>query len=142
VDAEASLPAVIEEVRKQMSPDKQRVIVERSAKHAEANNARALTRSHVPSSRSVQGGTRVRSRPPASTAELWPLIENEDWILSSPSNFSGAHNTQLWIHDKPYSYLGGQGAGGMGYGAPASVGAALAAKSRGQIVINVQTTAI
>jgi hypothetical protein len=30
----------------------------------------------------------------------------------------------------PYSYLGGQGAGGMGYGAPASVGAALAAKAR------------
>jgi thiamine pyrophosphate-dependent acetolactate synthase large subunit-like protein len=70
---------------------------------------------------------------------LWPLIENEDWILSSPSNFSGGHNAQLWDHDKPYSYLGGQGAGGMGYGAPASVGAALAAKSRKQIVINVQT---
>ena len=64
---------------------------------------------------------------------------NEDWCLSSPSNFSGGHNAQLWDHNKPYSYLGGQGAGGMGYGAPASVGAALAAKSRDRIVINVQT---
>jgi thiamine pyrophosphate-dependent acetolactate synthase large subunit-like protein len=45
----------------------------------------------------------------------------------------------LWDHNKPYSYLGGQDAGGMGYGAPASVGAALAAKKRGRIVINVQT---
>jgi len=64
---------------------------------------------------------------------------NEDWCLSSPTGFSGGHNVQLWDHNKPYSCLGGQGAGGMGYGAPASVGAALAAKSRGRIVINIQT---
>ena len=72
-------------------------------------------------------------------AELWPLIMNEDWCLSSPSNFSGGHNAQLWDHNKPYSYLGGQGAGGMGYGAPASVGAALAAKARNRFVVNIQT---
>jgi acetolactate synthase-1/2/3 large subunit len=139
VDAEASLPAVIEEVRKQMSPDKQRVIQERSAKHAEANQrARidALTRAFEQKRAGWDASPIATAR---IYAELWPLIENEDWILSSPSSFSGAHNTQLWIHDKPYSYLGGQGAGGMGYGAPASVGAALAAKSRGQIAINIQT---
>ena len=72
-------------------------------------------------------------------AELWPLIMNEDWCFSSPSSFSGGHNNQLWDHNKPYSYLGGQGAGGMGYGAPASVGAALAARGRNRIVINIQT---
>jgi thiamine pyrophosphate-dependent acetolactate synthase large subunit-like protein len=71
-------------------------------------------------------------------AELWPLIMNEDWCLSSPTGFSGGHNVQLWDHNRPYSCLGGQGAGGMGYGAPASVGAALAAKNRGRIVINIQ----
>jgi thiamine pyrophosphate-dependent acetolactate synthase large subunit-like protein len=80
---------------------------------------------------------------PVSTArvyaELWPLIMNEDWCLSSPSSFSGGHHAQLWDHNKPWSYLGGQDAGGMGYGAPASVGAALAAKSRNRIVINIQT---
>jgi acetolactate synthase I/II/III large subunit len=139
VDAEASLPAVIEEVRKQMSPDKQRVIQERRAKHAEANQRARMDALK----RAVEQKRAGWDASPIATAriyaELWPLIENEDWVLSSPSNFSGAHNTQLWIHNKPYSYLGGQGAGGMGYGAPASVGAALAAKSRGQIVINVQT---
>jgi thiamine pyrophosphate-dependent acetolactate synthase large subunit-like protein len=40
---------------------------------------------------------------------------------------------------KVYNYLGGQGAGGMGYGAPASVGAALANKKAGRISINIQT---
>jgi len=139
VDAEASLTAIVEEVRRQLSPDKQRVVAERSAKHAEANQrARidALTRAFEQKRAGWDASPIATAR---IYAELWPLLQNEDWILSSPSNFSGAHNTQLWTHDKPYSYLGGQGAGGMGYGAPASVGAALAAKSRGQIVINVQT---
>src|ERR1700678_1422864 len=34
--------------------------------------------------------------------------------------------------------MGGQGAGGMGYGAPAAVGARLAAKVRTRIVVNVK----
>jgi thiamine pyrophosphate-dependent acetolactate synthase large subunit-like protein len=139
VDAEASLPAIIDAVKSQMSPDKQRVIQERRAKHATANQeARvdALTRA-------LEQRRAGWDASPISTAriyaELWPLIADEDWILASPSNFSGGHNGQLWDHNKPYSYLGGQGAGGMGYGAPACVGAALAAKARNQIVINVQT---
>ncbi|HEY1303878.1 MAG TPA: thiamine pyrophosphate-binding protein [Vicinamibacterales bacterium] len=139
VDAEASLPAIIDEVKRQMSPDKQRVIQERTTKHAAANQdvrVDALKRA-------LEQRRAGWDASPISTArlyaELWPLIVDEDWILASPSNFSGGHNGQLWDHNKPYSYLGGQGAGGMGYGAPASVGAALAAKGRKQIVINVQT---
>jgi acetolactate synthase I/II/III large subunit len=138
IDAEASLPAIIDAVRSQMSPDKQRTIQDRSAKHAAANQAArvdALTRA-------LDQRRAGWDASPVSTAriyaELWPLIMNEDWILASPSNFSGGHNSQLWDHNKPYSYLGGQGAGGMGYGAPACVGAALAAKERKQIVVNVQ----
>jgi len=139
VDAEASLPAIIDEVRKQMSPDKQRLIQERTAKHADANQAARITALTTALDQKKAGWDGSPIATARIYAELWPLIVNEDWILSSPSNFSGGHNAQLWDHDKPYSYLGGQGAGGMGYGAPASVGAALAAKSRNQIVINVQT---
>src|SRR6185369_2175579 len=139
VDAEASLPALVEEVRRLATADRQRVIQERSAKHAAANQSAYLA--------ALSGALEQRragwDASPISTAriyaELWPLIMKEDWILASPSPFSGAHHVQLWDHNKPYSYLGGQGAGGMGYGAPAAVGAALAAKTRNQIVINVQT---
>ncbi len=111
----------------------------RIAKHTKANHEARVTAitAAVESKKAGWNGT------PISTAriyaELWPLIMNEDWCLSSPSSFSGGHNAQLWDHDKPYSYLGGQGAGGMGYGAPASVGAALAAKARNRIVVNIQT---
>ena len=137
-DAEASLPLLIEEVKRQLTPDKRRIVEERKAKHAEANQKariEALTQA-------VQTKRNGWDSSPVATAriyaELWPWIKKEDWCLASPSGFSGAHHVQLWDHNKPYSYLGGQGAGGMGYGAPASVGAALAAKSRNRIVINIQ----
>jgi thiamine pyrophosphate-dependent acetolactate synthase large subunit-like protein len=138
-DAEASLPGILAEVRRQMTPDRQRVIAARTARHAEANQRLRIE--------ALKKALDVRragwDATPVSTAriyaELWPLIMNEDWCLSSPSNFSGGHNADLWDHDRPYSYLGGQGAAGMGYGAPASVGAALAARSRNRIVVNVQT---
>jgi len=137
-DAEASLPAIIEEVKRLQTADKKALIQDRRAKHAEANqraHLQAVTQA-VEMKRAGWNGS------PISTArvyaELWPLIMKEDWCLSSPTFFSGNHNVQLWDHNKPYSYLGGQGAGGMGYGAPASVGAALAAKNRNRIVVNIQ----
>jgi thiamine pyrophosphate-dependent acetolactate synthase large subunit-like protein len=138
-DAEASLPPIIEEVRRQMTPDRQRLAQERAAKHAAANQQARIEALQQALEQKKAGWDASPISTARIYAELWPLILHEDWCLSSPSNFSGGHNTQLWDHNKPYSYLGGQGAGGMGYGAPASVGAALAAKARGRIVINVQT---
>jgi thiamine pyrophosphate-dependent acetolactate synthase large subunit-like protein len=138
-DAEASLSLIIDQVKQQMSGDQKSRIQERAAKHARANHDAHVTALE----QAVEAKKAGWNGSPISTAriyaELWPLIMNEDWCLASPSNFSGGHNTQLWDHNKPYSYLGGQGAGGMGYGAPASVGAALAAKARNRIVVNVQT---
>ena len=138
-DAEASLPLIIDQVKQQMTPDQKARIQARAAKHATANHEAHITAlaQAVDAKRAGWNGS------PISTAriyaELWPLIKNEDWCFASPSSFSGGHNNQLWDHNKPYSYLGGQGAGGMGYGAPASVGAALAAKARGRFVVNIQT---
>ena len=139
VDAEASLPALIAEVRRQMTPDRQRVVQDRAAKHATANQQARIEALRKALEQRRAGWDASPIATARIYAELWPLIANEDWILASPSNFSGAHNAQLWDHNKPYSYLGGQGAAGMGYGAPACVGAALAAKTRNQIVVNVQT---
>ena len=138
-DAEASLPSIIAEVQRLLTADKRRLITDRTAKHAAANQTARVEaiKGAVESKRAGWDGS------PVSTAriysELWPLIMNEDWCLASPSSFSGGHHAQLWDHNKPWSYLGGQDAGGMGYGAPACVGAALAAKSRNRIVINIQT---
>jgi acetolactate synthase-1/2/3 large subunit len=138
VDAEASLPVLIEEVRRQMTSDRHRSTQDRAGKHAIANQQARLEALNKALEQKRAGWNSTPIATARIYAELWPLIVNEDWILASPSGFSGGHNGQLWDHDRPYSYLGSQGAGAMGYGAPASVGAALAAKSRGQIVINIQ----
>jgi acetolactate synthase-1/2/3 large subunit len=138
-DAEASLPLIIEEVKRQLTSDQKTRIQERSAKHAGANHQAHVTAVEQAVERAKAGWNGFPISTARVYAELWPLIMHEDWCLASPSNFSGGHNAQLWDHNKPYSYLGGQGAGGMGYGAPASVGAALAAKARNRFVVNVQT---
>jgi acetolactate synthase-1/2/3 large subunit len=137
-DAEASVPLIIEEVKRQLTAEKKARIQERAAKHTRANHDARLAEVTlaVETKRAGWNGS------PISTvrlyAELWPLIANEDWCLASPTSFSGSHNNQLWDHNKPYSYLGGQGAGGMGYGLQACVGAALAARSRNRMVVNIQ----
>lgn len=139
VDAEASIPMILEEVRRLLTAENRQAIERRSAQHATSNRA-ARVEAVSAAAREARIGWDAS---PVSTsriyAELWPLIMNEDWCLASPSGFSGGHHRNLWEHNKPYSYLGGQGAGGMGYGAGACGGAALAAKHRGRIVINVQT---
>ena len=139
IDAEASLDPLIDAVMREATAAQRRVIDERSARHADANRE-----AHVRAVREALADKRHGwDASPVSTAriyaELWPLIMNEDWCLASPSNFSGGHHRDLWEHNRPYSYLGGQGAGGMGYGIGACAGAALAARERGRIVINVQT---
>ncbi len=138
-DAEASLPLIIENAKRLTTRSQSRKIGQRSARHATANRE-AFVKAV---SQAVENKRIGWDASPVSTAriyaELWPLIMNEDWCLASPSNFSGGHHRELWEHNKPYSYLGGQGAAGMGYGAGACGGASLAARGRGRFVVNVQT---
>ena len=53
--------------------------------------------------------------------------------------FFGRWPTRLWTFDKYHQFIGGSGGEGVGYGAPAAVGAALANKKHGRISINIQT---
>ena len=137
-DAESSLPAIIEETRRLLTPDNRRTIEQRIARHTSANRQARMDELREALEERRMGWDSSPISTARMYAELWPLIMNEDWCLASPSNFSGGHHRQLWDHDRPYSYYGGQGAGGMGYGLGASVGAALAARERSRIVINVQ----
>src|SRR5205814_4385052 len=93
-DAEASLPGIVEEVKRQLTADKKRVIADRTAKHAAANH-----QAHIDGlTQAVQQKRNGWDSSPIATArvyaELWPLIKNEDWCFSSPSGFSGGHNAQ------------------------------------------------
>jgi thiamine pyrophosphate-dependent acetolactate synthase large subunit-like protein len=138
-DAEASLALILGEAQRALTPNQHGLIEARRVRHAQANQAAYL----AALDKAIDVKRKGWDASPVSTAriyaELWPLLVDEDWCLASPSNFSGSHHRDLWAHNKPYSYLGTQGAGGMGYGAGACGGAALAARERGRIVINVQT---
>ncbi|MGH9256021.1 MAG: thiamine pyrophosphate-binding protein [Vicinamibacterales bacterium] len=134
-DSEATLPALIEEVKKLMTSDRRAFFQERGRKHAEANRQareRVIELARFGWDSSPISTARI-------TAELWPLIKDEDWSLVSPASFFSSWPLRLWDMNKTYSYLGGQGGGGMGYGAPAAVGAALALRKHGRIPINIQT---
>ncbi|MBZ5632712.1 MAG: twin-arginine translocation signal domain-containing protein [Acidobacteriia bacterium] len=134
-DAEATLPYLIEACKKLITADRQRALKDRGAKLAEAHRKNREA--------DVEALSWGWNASPVSVgriaAELWPLLKNEDWSFVSPQGFVGNWPNRIWNMEKHYHYIGGQGAGGMGYGAPASVGAALANRKYGRLSINIQT---
>ena len=71
-------------------------------------------------------------------AEIWAQIRNEDWSLVSESGNSSGWAFRLWEFQKHYQHLGDSGGAGVGYGAPAAVGGALANKKYGRLSVNIQ----
>ncbi len=133
-DAEATLPALIEAVKRLITPDRKRVFEERGAKLAEAaKRARDRTLDQAAWGWDASPITTARL-----SAEVWNQVKNEDWSLVSDVVFLSYWPTRLWDFDKHYQYIGGQGAYGIGYGAPAAVGAALANRKYGRLSVNIQ----
>jgi acetolactate synthase-1/2/3 large subunit len=135
-DGEATLPPLIEAVRRLTTDDRRRVFQERGQKLAEMSRATA--------ERTRVDATYAWDASPVSTArlcaELWAQIKNEDWALvSSYYSDGGGWPRRLWDFDKPYQWLGHAGGGGIGYGAPASVGGALANRRHGRLSVAIQT---
>ena len=136
-DGEATLPSLIEAVKRLATADRQRVFEERGAK---------LARGQPRGGRSVRASRRSYAwdASPVSTArlcaEIWAQIKNEDWsLVSSYYSDAGGWPRRLWDFDKSYQWLGHAGGGGIGYGAPASVGAALANRKHGRLSVAIQT---
>jgi len=137
-DAEASIPIIIEEYKRIQKADNISDTEEKIRLDTSAN-----IRKHEKDLKQTLNKKRKGwNSSPVSLgrlyAELWPLIKDLDWCLSSPTVFSSRHHVGMWEHNKPYSYLGMHGAGGIGYCIGASAGAGLAAKTRNRIVINIQ----
>jgi benzoylformate decarboxylase/acetolactate synthase-1/2/3 large subunit len=73
------------------------------------------------------------------SAEVWAQIKDQDWSLVSATTFLSRWPQRFWDFDKHYQYLGTAGGYGIGYGAPAAVGAALANRKYGRLTVNIQT---
>jgi len=134
-DAEATLPSLIEAVQKIVTPDRKRVFQARGAKLAEAS-AQSLQQNRT-------NATYAWDSSPISTArmsaELWAQLKNEDWSLVSDTIWISYWPLRLWDFNKHYHYIGGAGGEGVGYMAPAALGAAVANKKHGRLSVCIQS---
>jgi thiamine pyrophosphate-dependent acetolactate synthase large subunit-like protein len=133
-DPEATLPYLIDACRKLITPDRRRALDARGAKLAEASRqARDVT---------LEQAAWGWDASPVSTArlsaEIWNLVKDEDWSLVSDTSFISNWPLRLWDFTKHYQFIGWSGGYGIGYGAPAAVGAALANRRHGRLSINIQ----
>lgn len=133
-DAQATLPSLIESVKKQLDTGRKSALQARRAKLAAARqNSLAADR---------EAATYAWDASPISTArlcaELWAQIKNEDWALLSETFFVSNWPRKLWNFDKYHQFIGGSGGYGIGYGAPAAVGAALANRKHGRLSVSIQ----
>ena len=133
-DAEATLPALIESVKRLLTADRKRALEERGKKLAAAR-VKSLDQARADAALGWDAS-------PISTArlcmELWARIKNEDWALCSDAGFVSNWPHRLWDMNKPYQFIGASGGYGVGYGAPAATGAALAHRKHGRLAVSIQ----
>jgi thiamine pyrophosphate-dependent acetolactate synthase large subunit-like protein len=131
-DGEATLPALIDAVRRLMTDQKKTAAATRGKALADASRT-ARERFRVDAAHAWDAS-------PISTArlasEMWEVIRNEDWSLVNGA-LSG-WPLRLWDFTKHYQYLGVSGGSGIGYGSPAAIGAALANRKHGRLSVNIQ----
>ena len=133
-DAEATMPALTEACRKLITDDRRRAFGERRLSLEQAH-ARARETSRAEAAYAWDASPISTAR---MTAEIWAQIRNDDWSLVSESGNTSGWVYRLWDFDKHYHHLGDAGGAGVGYGAPAAVGGALANKKYGRLSVNIQ----
>jgi acetolactate synthase-1/2/3 large subunit len=133
-DTEATLPSLIEAVKRQMTDDRKRAFEDRGRKLATAHEE-AMQRVRNDAAYGWDASPISTAR---LSAELWAAIKNEDWSLVSEVGFVSDWPLKLWNFEKYYQFIGGAGGAGVGYGSPAAIGAALANKKYGRLSVSIQ----
>jgi thiamine pyrophosphate-dependent acetolactate synthase large subunit-like protein len=131
-DVQATLPDLIEAIKRATSSGHQSAMAER---------AKALAKQHRGMrERDKQNATLAWDATPISTARLaaetWQVIKNEKWSNVVSDRIAWAR--RLWPVSEYHHMLGGSGGAGQGYCASAAVGAALANRDRGIISVTFQ----
>jgi acetolactate synthase-1/2/3 large subunit len=133
-DAEATLPSLIASVKSQLATSRKSALQNRGARLAGAHQKTLQA--------NREAATYAWDASPISTArlcaEIWAQIKGEDWSLVSTSGFVSRWPEKLWTIDKHYHVIGYSGGYGIGYTAPAAVGAALANRAHGRLSVNIQ----
>jgi len=134
-DAEATMPALIEEVKRRIDADRKRALQDRGAKLAAERQGiveRVRAQAVYAWDESPISTARV-------SAEVWAQIKDKDWSLVSDVTHGRDWPLRMWNFDTYYRHVGGACGEGLGYGAPSAVGAALANRKHGRFSVNLQT---
>src|SRR6516165_11089059 len=132
-DGEASLPALIEAVRKLIDSGRKAAYEARGKRYAAARLA-MLERAK---SDATIGWDQAPITVGRMCAELYAQIKDEDWSLVG-NTINNVWPMRLWNIDKVHRWNGTAGGAGVGYNAPASLGAALANKRHGRLTVSLQ----
>ena len=131
-DVEATLPVLTEAVKRAMTADRKLALEARTPKLRETQLKLIAT--------AKEEAAIGWDLSPISTArmamETWNAIKDEPWSLAVSDRIPWAR--RLWPTTEYYQMLGGSGGQGVGYGAPAAVGAALANRDRGRFTVTFQ----
>jgi len=133
-DAEATLPSLCEAVKRLINDDRKRAFQDRGSR-LQATHQQSLERARDAAAFAWDASPISTAR---LSAEVWAQIKDQDWSLVSATTFVSRWPQRLWSFDKHYQYLGNAGGYGVGYGAPAAVGAALANRKHGRLSVNIQ----
>ena len=133
-DAEATLPALVEAVKQALPASRKAAIEARGAGLKKVwSDARDRTR---------QAAAYAWDTSPIGTArmamEVYAQIKDLDWSSVGGDRQLSSWVSRLWPMEKYYHHIGGPGGYGIGYGAPAAVGAALANRDAGRFSVNFQ----
>jgi acetolactate synthase I/II/III large subunit len=133
-DAEASLPSLIAACRSLIDKNRRSKFDLRGKKLGDAHQS-ALAEQRALAAEGWESQPITTAR---LVMELYDVIRDEDWTLASGSLFQNAWPQKLWHADKHHRYIGDAGAYGIGYTAPATLGAALANKKHGRLTVSIQ----
>ena len=131
-DVEASLPDLIEAIKRATTSERASAFSER---------AKAVAKLHRDmKARDKANAALGWNESPVSTArlcaEMWNVIKNEKWALPASDRMPWAR--RLWPVTEHYQMLGGNGAAGVGGYGPIALGAALANKDKGILTVHFQ----
>jgi acetolactate synthase-1/2/3 large subunit len=133
-DGEATLPILIEAIQTEMNGSNKTRATARGQKLVETGprlleNARRAA---------AAGWDASPITTPRLSMELWDQLKNEpDWAAGALSAGLSSWPWRLWDFKRRYQHIGGQGGGGLGYSAPAAVGAALANKAANRLTVGI-----
>ncbi len=131
-DGQASLPALIDEVKRATTDDRRNAFAARGQKLKEAHQKAAKrAREEAAIGWDLSPITTARL-----AAETWNAVKAEPWSLAVSDRIPWAR--RLWAATDYHHMLGGSGAQGVGYAAPAAVGVALANRSKGLFTVTFQ----